>query len=112
MGCCGSRDNNIYHNKCDDTLIEKKLEIKKEINENIGFGVLYSVACVTTSIIAGVGAQPELIPGSIITCASGIYYFNKARELEDNISDINTELDNRKDAEVKIVNFGNKIIPI
>lgn len=112
MGCCGSRDNENFKYKCDDILIEKKLVIKKEINENTGFGIIYSVACVTTSIIAGVGAQPELIPGSVITGVSGIYYFNKARELKDDISDIEIEINRRKNAEVKIVNMGNKVIPI
>ena len=114
MGCCGSRDNDKYKykNKCDDILIEKKLKIKREANENIGFGVLYSAACVTTSIIACVGGQPELIPGSVITGASGIYYFNKARELKDDISDIEFEINRRKKAEVKIVNIGNKVIQI
>ena len=112
MGCCGSRDKDKLKNKCDDILIEKKLEIKREANENIGFGVLYSVACVTTSIIASISGQPELIPGSVITGASGIYYFNKARELNDDISDIEFEINRRKNAEVKIINMGNKVIPI
>ena len=53
MGCCGSRENNI-ENKCDDYLIENKNKIKKEINDNIGFCVLYSVTSITTGIIAGV----------------------------------------------------------
>ena len=59
MGCCGSRDKDKFKNKCDDILIEKKIEIKREANENIGFGVLYSVACVTTSIIASVCRNPH-----------------------------------------------------
>jgi hypothetical protein len=112
MGCCGSRKNNNYKIKCDDILIEKKLEMKKEINENIGFGVLYSVACGATCVISAVGGQPELVPGAVITGSSGIYYFNKVRELNDDIKDIEIELDKRKDAEIKIINTGNKVFSL
>tara|TARA_B100001287_G_C22625344_1_gene502228 strand:+ start:638 stop:976 length:339 start_codon:yes stop_codon:yes gene_type:complete len=112
MGCCGSRKKNSYKTKCDDILIEKKIELKKEIRENIGFGVLYSVACGATCIIAGAGGQPELVPGAVITGSSGIYYFNKVRELNDDIKDLEFELNKRKDAEVKIINIGNKVFSI
>lgn len=119
--CCSTRNKNKKYNNIkinvdlQNTIIRrmtnKKLEYniskqKKEKNENIYFAVIYGVGATGSVVLLFFCFEPSVCITSFLMSSTLSYYVNKIYDNKNSIKLFKSELERRKNENVKLIDQG------